>query len=86
MKKIIKQIIIKEYREFTEDVQVADDLVTFEAVIVAKEVEAVVQVDDGTTFSLGFSILRDSDAFSFESPRRIVQHFLMKNFLFDVQA
>lgn len=82
--KIIKKIVIKKYQEFTEEVSV-EDIGTVGVHIIAKEVEAVVEVDDGTIFSLGFSVLRDNAAFQFESPRNIVQDFLIRNLKFDIQ-
>jgi hypothetical protein len=80
--KTVTNIVIKNYQEFTEEVTVQD--ITLEHVTIAKEVEAVVQVDDGTVFSIGFSVMRDTPIFEFESPRRMVAKFLLDNFKFSI--
>ena len=78
----VTNIVIKTYQEFTEEVQVEG--VQVGAVIVAKEVEAVIELDGGEVFSLGFSVMRDNELFEYESPRRMVQKFLLNNFKFDI--
>jgi arginine repressor len=83
VKPIIKNIIIKNYQEFVEEIQIEG--VTVNAVTIAKEVEAVVVLESGMNFSLGFSITRENDSFRFDSPRRIVQKFLLENFNFEIQ-
>ena len=78
----VAKIVIKNYQEFTEEVEVEG--VQFNAVIVAKEVEAVIELGSGEIFSLGFSVIRDSELFTYESPRRMVQKFLLNNFKFEI--
>lgn len=82
MIRTVTKIVIKNYQEFTEEVEIEG--LSMGAVIVAKEVEAVIELNEGETFSLGFSVLRDSELFTFESPRRMVLKFLVDNFKFDV--
>jgi hypothetical protein len=79
----VTKVVIKNYQEFTEDIQL--DIMQVEAVIVAKEVEAIIEIDSGEVFSVGFSVLRDNELFEYESPRRMVQKFLLNNFKFDIE-
>jgi hypothetical protein len=69
----IIQILIKDYKEYA-----ADD----RGVLVAKEVEAVIQLEGEVFFSLGFSVLRDNPIFQLEAPRDMVRSFLLKNNFF----
>lgn len=78
----VTKIVIKNYQEFTENIEVQE--LVIDTVIVAKEVEAVVQLEDGEIFSLGFSVMRDNELFEYESPRRMVQKFLLNNFKFNI--
>lgn len=75
-----QMIIIKDYKEFTEDV-VIEDLGAVEGVIVAKEVEAVIQLTNGAVFSLGFSVMRDNPIFEIENPRDLVRSFIKINLM-----
>lgn len=83
----ITKIVIKNYQEFTESVGIPtpfEEESFDENVIVAKEVEAIVEMEDGEIFSIGFSVMRNSELFTYESPRRMVQKFLINNFKFDI--
>lgn len=82
MNRTVTKVIIKSYQEFTEEVEVEG--LSMGAVIVAKEVEAVVEMENGEVFSIGFSVMRDNELFTYESPRRMVLRFLLNNFKFDV--
>ncbi|QFG05711.1 hypothetical protein 035JT001_44 [Bacillus phage 035JT001] len=81
MKKEVSKIIIESYKEFTEEIECADDMVKLENVIVAKEVQAVIEQDDGITFSLGFTIMRDNPIFEAENPRDMVREFFKNHLL-----
>ncbi|QFG05444.1 hypothetical protein 031MP002_43 [Bacillus phage 031MP002] len=76
----VNKIIIESYKEFTDEVQCADDMVKLENVIVAKEIEAVIEQADGVTFSLGFTVMRDNPIFKTINPRDMVREFF-KNHL-----
>jgi hypothetical protein len=84
MNKTVTNIVIKNYQEFTEEVQVEG--VSVNHVVIAKEVEAIVQIEGEEAFSLGFSVMRNNPIFDFESPRRIVQNFLLNNFNFNIDT
>jgi hypothetical protein len=85
---MIKLIVIKQYQEFTETVHIPlpEDDIPFlpeegfpsEERIVAKEVEAVIQREDDTTFSIGFSVQRDNPIFEISDPRNMVRKFLLE--------
>lgn len=77
---ILKQIVIKNYQEFADEVQIVDDLAAVEYVIIAKEVEAVCQSEDDKFFSIGFSVQRDSPLFEIENPRDMIRKFLTDSF------
>jgi hypothetical protein len=74
----VKQILIKDYKEFADEVPKVFDTA---GLLVAKEIEAVIELEGGVVFSLGFSIMRDNPLFQLEAPRDIVREFLKNNFL-----
>ena len=76
----VDKIVIKEYREFTEDVEI-DGIGIVENSIIAKEVEAVIQLENGAIFSLGFSVMRDHLIFNTENPRDLVRKFIKINLM-----
>lgn len=71
---VIKTILIKEYREFGADADSGD------LNIIAKEVEAIIALENGSSFSVGFSVTRENNLFLVESPRDMVREFLRSNF------
>ena len=76
----IQLILIKDYKEFTEDVTL-EEVGTIEGAIVAKEVESVIQLTNGTVFSIGFSVMRDNPIFDIENPRDLVRNFIKINLM-----
>lgn len=80
MKKNVQRIVIKDYKEFTEDIEM-DGLGTIDVVVVAKEVEAVIQLENSAVFSIGFSVMRDNPIFEIENPRDLVRNFLKINLM-----
>ncbi len=76
----VQRIVIKDYKEFTEDIDI-EDLGTIEASIVAKEIEAVIQLENGAVFSIGFSVMRDNPIFEIENPRDLVRNFIKINLM-----
>jgi hypothetical protein len=84
MNKTVTNIVIKNYQEFTEEIEIAGEISVNRAII-AKEIEAVVQVEGEQEFSLGFSLMRDNPIFEYGSPRRMVQKFLLDNFKFNIE-
>lgn len=73
------KIIIKQYQEFTEEVEISADMEVSDVVIVAKEIEAVIQTENDIIFSIGFSVMRDNPIFDLDNPRDIVREFLKIN-------
>lgn len=74
----INLIIIKDYKEFTAEIMV--DEMKIETII-AKEVEAVIGTEEGTDFSIGFSVSQNNELFDLENPRDIVRQFILKTFV-----
>jgi hypothetical protein len=83
---MIKLIVIKNYQEFTETVHYPlpfeDEADAFpsEERIVAKEVEAIIQFEDGGNLSIGFSVLRDNQLFEEVDPRELVRKYILNFF------
>ena len=77
----VERIVIKSFKEFTEDVEITGGLGIVENAIIAKEVEAIIQLKSGAIFSLGFSVMRDNSIFNTENPRNMVRKFIKENLL-----
>lgn len=75
----INLIIIKEYKEYTSEVIFVDEHPIER--IISKEVEAVIVLETGEAFSIGFSVMQDNELFDLENPRDLVRQFILKTFV-----